>query len=79
MPLLLSPLGSKALEASWFTFSVTVPQLSWSFRDTFRQACACQLWLICATYDITLGVGHVPGDTLLQSADALSCWYIGQL
>ena len=33
--------------------------------------------VICSQYDITLGVGHVPGQTLLASADALSRWHLG--
>ena len=44
-------------------------------KDQFIQACARQLWLLCATHDVTLAVGHISGDFLTASADAyvLSC------
>ena len=46
-------------------------------RDNFTQACARELWLTCATWDITLAVGHVPGNSLEDTADALSHWHLG--
>ena len=36
------------------------------------------LWLICAEWDITLGVTHIPGEDLTASVNALSCWHMGQ-
>ena len=30
--------------------------------EIFIQACAHQLWLICATYDVRLVAGHIVGD-----------------
>ena len=42
-------------------------------RDAFIQACARELWLTCAVWDITLAVGHVPGTCLEDTDDALRC------
>ena len=42
-----------------------------------RDACACELWLIGATADITLVVSHTPGEFLTLSADALSWYHTG--
>ena len=47
-------------------------------RDPFIQVCDQQLWLICASYDITLDVGHIGGELLIFSADVLSHWHMGQ-
>ena len=47
-------------------------------RDDFIQACSRELWLTCATWDITLAVGYVPGTSLKDTADALSRWHLGQ-
>ena len=48
--------------------------------DTFVQSCANQLWRVCARYDISHGVSHIhiPVESLLASADALSRWHLGQ-
>ena len=40
-------------------------------RDSFLQACVRQLWYVCAKNGITLGVGHVPGASLLDSIQKL--------
>ena len=45
-------------------------------RDVFIQVCARELWLICTAWDITLAVGHVPGLSLEDIADALSRWHL---
>ena len=47
-------------------------------RDHFIQACARQLLLTCTSYDITMAVGHIAGELLISSADALSHCHIGQ-
>ena len=47
-------------------------------RDPFIQACAQQLWLTCASHDITLAVGYIPGVLLTSLADALSCCHMGK-
>ena len=47
-------------------------------RDLFIQACARELWLTCAAWDITLAVGHVSGTFLEDTADALSRDHLGQ-
>ena len=47
-------------------------------RDDFLQSCAHQLWLTCASHDITLALGHIPGELLTSSADTLSRWHTGQ-
>ena len=47
-------------------------------RDDFIQACAREVWITCATWDITLVVGHIPGAQLATTADALSHWHLGQ-
>ena len=44
-------------------------------RDCFLQACAREIWLTCAVWDITLAVGHV----LTGMADALSRYHLGQI
>ena len=41
-------------------------------RDAYPQACARQLWLTIATYDITLGVGDIHEEKLTSSVNALS-------
>ena len=46
--------------------------------DPFLQSCVHQLWLTCASHDITLEVGHIPGEFLTSSADTLSQWHTGQ-
>ena len=50
-------------------------------RDAFIQACAREIWLTCAAWDITLAVGHVSGASLLDmcTTDVLSCWHLGPL
>ena len=45
--------------------------------DAFIQACSREIWLTCAAWDITLAVGHVPGTSLEDTADALSRWHMG--
>ena len=47
-------------------------------RDAFIQACAREVWLTCAAWDITLAVGHVAGTMLEATADALSRFHLGQ-
>ena len=53
--------------------AVNIFQVGWD-KDTYIQACARQPWLICASYDITLAVGHIADEWLTSSADALSHW-----
>ena len=48
-------------------------------RDSFLQACAREIWLTCAVWDITLAVGDVSGASLTDTADALSRWHLGQV
>ena len=48
-------------------------------RDPFLQACARQLWFLCARHEITLGVGHMTRECLVELADTLSCWHAGHL
>ena len=48
-------------------------------RDSYIQACAWELWFICAHADITLAVSHMPGESLTKTADALSRFNMGQL
>ena len=45
--------------------------------DEFIQACASEVWITCATWDITLVVGHILGTHLSDTADALSKWHLG--
>ena len=40
-------------------------------RDPLLQAIVCELWMMCATYDVDLVPRHKPGDTMII-ADALS-------
>ena len=47
-------------------------------RNAFIQACARDIWLTCAAWDITLAVGHVSGTFLEGTGDAISCWHLGQ-
>ena len=47
-------------------------------RDAFIQACAKEVWLTCAAWDITLAGGHVAGNTLEATVDALSRFHLGQ-
>ena len=46
-------------------------------RDPFLQACAREVWLIAARHNITLTVEHIPGEQLIESADALSRFHLG--
>ena len=41
-------------------------------RDEFIQSCAREVWITCATWDINLVVGHIPGLCLDGTADVLS-------
>ena len=59
------------------TTSVAIFQVGRS-RDAFIQACTRGIWLTCATWDITLAVGHISGASLEGTADALSRWHLGQ-
>ena len=47
--------------------------------DTFMQVCAKEVWLTCPIWNITLWVGHKPGEDLISSDDMLSHWHLGQL
>ena len=47
-------------------------------QDDFIQACAREVCVTCATWGITLVVGHIPGSYLADTADALSRWHLGQ-
>ena len=38
-----------------------------------------EVWLACAIWNITLGVGHVAGQDLISSPDALSHLHSGQV
>jgi hypothetical protein len=46
-------------------------------RDPFLQTCAREAWLTAALHDITLEVRHIPGEELLETADALSRQHLG--
>ena len=48
-------------------------------RDTFIQGCTKEIWLTCTAWDVTLAVGHMSGASLLDTANALSCWHLGPL
>ena len=47
--------------------------------DSFIQVCACKHWLIGAEHNITLGMSHVPCELVMESADALSRYYVAQV
>ena len=47
--------------------------------DTFLQACTREVWLTCSIWDITLAISHVAGESLTDSANALSRWHLGQM
>jgi len=46
-------------------------------RDSFIQACAREVWLTAAVNNIAVSIRHVPGDSLFDTADALSRWHTG--
>ena len=46
-------------------------------RDAYIQACAHELWLICATTDITLVMSHILGESLTLMADTLNQYHTG--
>ena len=48
-------------------------------RDSFIQACARELCLVCAEHDLTLVMSHVSCEYLMETADALSLWHTSQL
>ena len=60
-----------------YTTTVVIFQASRS-KDRWIQVCARQLRLTCATYDITLAVGHISGEHLSSLADAISHWHTCQ-
>ena len=41
------------------------------------QACAREIWCVCAINDINLNVVHTPGEQLIDSADALRWYHLG--
>ena len=45
-------------------------------RDPFMLDCARHVWMVLALYHITLISEHVPGESLIMSADALSRYHI---
>jgi hypothetical protein len=47
-------------------------------RDALLQAAARELWLFAALHQFTIEIVHIPGQQLLQSADALSRAHTGQ-
>ena len=47
-------------------------------RDEFIQTCAREVWIMCATWEITQVVGHIPGLCLADTVDALSGCHLGQ-
>ena len=47
-------------------------------KDAFIQACARELLLSCAEFDIILGLSHMAGEDLTLTVDGLSRWHIGQ-
>jgi hypothetical protein len=65
-------LGGRCVELmSDSTVSVAVLQAG-KGRDQFLQAASRELWLISALNQLNMRVSHVPGSTLLSSADAFS-------
>ena len=36
-----------------------------------------EFWITCATWGITVVLGHTPGTHLSDTADALSRWHLG--
>ena len=47
-------------------------------KDDFLQAYLRDIWQMCAQWDISFAVGHIPCAYLQKSADALSCYHLGQ-
>ena len=47
-------------------------------RDSYRQACSRELWLICGHADITLAISHVSDESLTQMADAVNGYHMVQ-
>ena len=48
-------------------------------RDPFLHQCARDIWLTYAKWDISLAIGHVPGDQLKDTTNTLSCWHLGSV
>jgi hypothetical protein len=46
-------------------------------RDELLLTCAREIWLLCATSNIELQVSHTSGDSLQDTADALSRLHLG--
>jgi hypothetical protein len=46
-------------------------------RSQTLQTIAREIWLLCAKWDISLQVSHIPGEQLTKSADALSRLHLG--
>ena len=47
--------------------------------DPFLQVCVKEIWLTSAIRDTTLAIGHVAGDSLNDTVDALTHWSLGQI
>ena len=45
-------------------------------QDDFIQACASEVWVTCATWDVTLVVGHIPGSCLADTVESFSRWQV---
>jgi hypothetical protein len=58
--------------------SVNVLQAGRS-RDPKLLSCAREVWLICAHYNINLRVEHTPGESLTDTADALSRMHLSDM
>ena len=48
-------------------------------RNSYIQACARDIWLPCALHDITVTCTHIPVDSLICMADALSRCHLGSV
>ena len=48
-------------------------------RNGHIQACAREIWLLCALHDIILTCMYTSGDSLVSTADALSKYHLGLL
>ena len=46
-------------------------------RNSHSQACAREIWLARAIHNVTLTCTHIPGECLVNTADALSRFHLG--
>ena len=67
--------SNKIIDIKCDNLAVVEVLTSCNTKDIFLAACACNVWLICAIFNIQIPVWHIPGKSN-HIADLLSRWTI---